>query len=591
MLDWHITFWGTVNTGSKKRNNPWKIYIFVEAIHIGVDDPRSLENTDRKLQNWRFDKHPISNKDQLVRILDVLFGNKRSLSDWRKDLSEAHELRRKRGNSTAQPAQTAITNVIASTPIMPLVINDKGARAEYGWKQEQTDGNGWKRNHLPVSATKTNPHGYPHRGTYADLLCWHMDYWGTRPTGSTATNGIPWRTKEFVYDEAFWSGGDRDTIRVALRNWRGEGRRCAPSDLYAQSIQRALFGKNIEFTKWINDFEVARIQSKGANNNRRTIIFPDPPPPFSVRGGGYGETAQSPSVSEVGIYPSDATYGELLKWHLYTYGTRPDGDRSRLGQPWKNREFAERVFEHHAHPDAARKSLHNWLQQRHFPSSARATLIENALFGDNAEFDVWKADLRVAWCEARRIKSGASDVSLVSSVALPVPYGGTMEPVSSNRLRSGTTMAIEPERARFGISLGYALARLEFVENAILNEVKLAEINIKNEIHELLLVEKDSDLTANLSGDAKNMTQHVLRFYEIRDIKVHGAILIGIGSQRLGLYGAYKSPEQNEEIKAIALSAFMAIDHHVISDPQALFHKLLEIKNISIPEICRILVL
>ncbi|MGA0546837.1 tetratricopeptide repeat protein [Brevundimonas sp. VNH65] len=121
----------------------------------------------------------------------------------------------------------------------------------------------------------TYPPHYPQDGTYADLLCWHMDYWGTRPTGSTLVNGEPWGKKE-LRQAAFGNSSASESTRVGLGHWQGLG--SAPNQSNGARIQDALFGKNLDFQIWAHDLEHARKNCQGAGNNRRTVEFPDPPP-------------------------------------------------------------------------------------------------------------------------------------------------------------------------------------------------------------------------------------------------------------------------------------------------------------------------
>lgn len=119
------------------------------------------------------------------------------------------------------------------------------------------------------------PVHYPLGGTFADFLCWHMDYWGTRPNGSTTQNGQPWGWTEFRR-EAFPRSWEDETNRVGLGQWRGVGYRPLESKLTA--IKQALFGGNQTFRLWSDDLDDAWKRSKGKGRNRRTIEFPESPP-------------------------------------------------------------------------------------------------------------------------------------------------------------------------------------------------------------------------------------------------------------------------------------------------------------------------
>ena len=125
-----------------------------------------------------------------------------------------------------------------------------------------------------------SPHPYyPYDGTYADLLCWHMDYWGTRPTGNTEANGEPWKPKDFRY-KAFGNEGVDQRFISGMSNWRGKG--SAPDPDTATKIEQALFGKegyNSDFDVWREDLRRFHKNSQGRGKNGRTCHFPAPPTP------------------------------------------------------------------------------------------------------------------------------------------------------------------------------------------------------------------------------------------------------------------------------------------------------------------------
>lgn len=158
-----------------------------------------------------------------------------------------------------------------------------------------------------------------------------------------------------------------------------------------------------------------------------------------------------------------------------------------------------------------------------------------------------------------------------------------------NLLNTKREPVIRPEDARFGVALGFAMGRLEFVDGSRFPEATPAEQAIRFEIRQLLSREKDDDLTSASSEDARALMAIVINYFAVRDIKIHAAILIGIGALRLSLEGASSSPDNNAEIRKLALSAFMEIDSHVVADRQALFDNIAILNQINVPEICRIL--
>lgn len=113
----------------------------------------------------------------------------------------------------------------------------------------------------PGSQSPQYHSSYPHDGTYADLLWWHLKVWGTRPDGNTKTSGSRWRSNEFL-KAAF--GDTQPTLRT-LANWLGAGN--PPDDTNAAFVSHALFGTETKFDDWRTDLELARARSrKGANS-------------------------------------------------------------------------------------------------------------------------------------------------------------------------------------------------------------------------------------------------------------------------------------------------------------------------------------
>lgn len=112
-----------------------------------------------------------------------------------------------------------------------------------------------------------NPPSYPQNGTYADLLCWHMDIWGTRPGGSTTIEGRPWYPQDFC-KEVFGENWDPEAARVSLGNWRGNG--SPPNSTNAELIEKALFGPPPAFQSWRIDLRLAHKRPSGKGKKRGT---------------------------------------------------------------------------------------------------------------------------------------------------------------------------------------------------------------------------------------------------------------------------------------------------------------------------------
>lgn len=115
-----------------------------------------------------------------------------------------------------------------------------------------------------------NPPSYPQDGSYADFLQWHLDVWGTRPTGSRTESSEPWKPQEFTALVIPYS--DENSARISLRGWLGHAHR--PDRTNAKAIENALFGGNANFHAWKIDLRLAWERSRGKGNNKRTVKVP-----------------------------------------------------------------------------------------------------------------------------------------------------------------------------------------------------------------------------------------------------------------------------------------------------------------------------
>lgn len=123
------------------------------------------------------------------------------------------------------------------------------------------------------SEVSENPPSYPKDGTYADLLCWHMDIWGTRPGGNTSVQGLPWRKKDFL-KKVFNDDWELEKSRVLLGQWRGNGGTPGPG--YEARVEIALFDKPPAYQNWRADLRAAKLRSKGRKNKRTPASIPRP---------------------------------------------------------------------------------------------------------------------------------------------------------------------------------------------------------------------------------------------------------------------------------------------------------------------------
>lgn len=132
---------------------------------------------------------------------------------------------------------------------------------------------------MASQSERVHPPFYPHAGTYADLLAWHLEYWGTREDGHTTINGQPWELLDFRL-KAFATTAEAQTAaRVGLGNWLATNKspNSSPNEQNHRAIKIALFGTNPEFADWRDDLDQARERS-AEGRNLRARTFPDPPP-------------------------------------------------------------------------------------------------------------------------------------------------------------------------------------------------------------------------------------------------------------------------------------------------------------------------
>jgi tetratricopeptide (TPR) repeat protein len=81
---------------------------------------------------------------------------------------------------------------------------------------------------------------------------------------------------------------------------------------------------------------------------------------------------------------------ELLAFHLYYWGTRPEGSPENQGDPWAIKLFASKIqVEPH--------TVHNWLNGETLPKEITFPRILTTLFGGNPQFDQWREDLTRAY--------------------------------------------------------------------------------------------------------------------------------------------------------------------------------------------------
>ena len=108
---------------------------------------------------------------------------------------------------------------------------------------------------------------------------------------------------------------------------------------------------------------------------------------------------------------SSWTFGEVLSWHLFENGSRPDGHPNSPGKIWGKKEFAAAAGKEDA------RSVRYWLANKHLPVELIG--IENALFGENQAYAAWRHELRRAFGAAKKGSATAGAVAVWTGCPYP----------------------------------------------------------------------------------------------------------------------------------------------------------------------------
>lgn len=104
---------------------------------------------------------------------------------------------------------------------------------------------------------------------------------------------------------------------------------------------------------------------------------------------------------------ADYSFGDLVYWHLFVYGTRPTGNPdAKIGRVWDQGAFCQLI-------DVTDRTLRNWIFDKHLPDNI--TALEDELFGNNPLFDDWRLELAEALRNTRKRKLRKSSPFQVKS--------------------------------------------------------------------------------------------------------------------------------------------------------------------------------
>ena len=129
---------------------------------------------------------------------------------------------------------------------------------------------------------------------------------------------------------------------------------------------------------------------------------------------------------------------------------------------------------------------------------------------------------------------------------------------------------IDCNSLRYGMYIGFKLARLEFLWDSKFEFAQKEFLSSKDEILSHLPITE-----MNISESSfQAFSQSILGYYFRENINVHYSILIGIAMQRYCLVGVLDNDLHNKEMSELAESALNSIPQRVISD-KAIFSEIL----------------
>jgi len=157
--------------------------------------------------------------------------------------------------------------------------------------------------------------------------------------------------------------------------------------------------------------------------------------------------------------------------------------------------------------------------------------------------------------------------------------------ISSNTFPAPTT--IDPSKARFGVTLGWQLARYEFIYDSPTPEAKNASQAARSDIEMMLHQDNFPYKVDDL--DSRRLISTILLYYGSSDAEKHSTILLGIAAMRASLIGSSSNQNYNEELRQLAHSAIQDIDSSVIRRKQELFDKIVASKPSNVTAVLDLL--
>jgi DNA-binding transcriptional MerR regulator len=115
---------------------------------------------------------------------------------------------------------------------------------------------------------------------------------------------------------------------------------------------------------------------------------------------------------------ADCSFGDLVYWHFFVHGTRPDGDPSaKIGRLWGLKDASAKL-------GISERALRYWLADKHLPDSIAP--LERVIFGNSPVFDDWRLELVEALRKTRLGNAAKASAASGKPPAKPVTGGAVV---------------------------------------------------------------------------------------------------------------------------------------------------------------------
>lgn len=154
-------------------------------------------------------------------------------------------------------------------------------------------------------------------------------------------------------------------------------------------------------------------------------------------------------------------------------------------------------------------------------------------------------------------------------------------------ISSNTSTTIDQATARFGVTLGWQLARYEFIYDSPIPEARNASLAAKRDIEMML---RQDNFPYKVDGlDSQQLISTILLHYGSSNPVKHSTILLGIAAMRASLIASSSNQENNKQLRQLAHSAIQDIDSSIIQRKQELFTQILATKPTNVTAVLELL--